>query len=93
MYRRTRRRDTSLGDTCGKHGVSGLRFQRLATTGALYEETGDVEILTVHRWTDEAYLMVLAAERGERIRAEPFEALAWDIGVLFGDDPEDEALT
>lgn len=48
------------------------------------------EVLTVHRWTSEAYLTVLTAERGERIRAEPFDGLEWPVGVLFGDDPDDE---
>lgn len=49
------------------------------------------EILTVHRWTPEAYLIALTAERGERVRAEPFEAIEWPVGVLFGDDPDDDA--
>lgn len=47
------------------------------------------ETLTVHRWTEGGYLLVLAAERGDRVRAEPFEAIELQVGVLFGDD-EDE---
>ncbi len=47
------------------------------------------EILTVHRWATEGYLQVLAAERGERVRAEPFDAIEWPVGMLFGDDPDD----
>ncbi|MSP63846.1 MAG: Uma2 family endonuclease [Myxococcales bacterium] len=47
------------------------------------------EMLTVHRWHPDGYLEVLAAVRGERVRAEPFEAIELPIGVLFGDE-EDE---
>jgi len=48
------------------------------------------EMVTVHRWTPEAYLTVLTAERGERVRAEPFDAVEWAVGVLFGEDPDDD---
>jgi hypothetical protein len=47
------------------------------------------ETLAVYRWSDEGYLEVLTTERGERVRAEPFEALELTVGVLFGEDPED----
>jgi Uma2 family endonuclease len=46
------------------------------------------EILTVLRWTPDGYTEVLAAERGERVRAEPFDAIELQVGVLFGDDEE-----
>ena len=48
------------------------------------------ETLTVHRFTESGYLLVLATERGERVRAEPFEAIELQVGVLFGDDEEGE---
>ncbi|XYH99984.1 Uma2 family endonuclease [Sorangium sp. So ce1128] len=48
------------------------------------------EVLTVHRWMQDGYLIVLTAERGERVKAEPFDAIAWSVGVLFGDDPDEE---
>lgn len=48
----------------------------------------DAEVLTVYRWQEAGYLTVLTAVRGEVVRAEPFEALAWNVGVLFGDEPE-----
>ncbi|WP_434045767.1 Uma2 family endonuclease [Sorangium cellulosum] len=48
------------------------------------------ETLTVYRWTAEGYLVALRAERGERVRAEPFDAIELQVGVLFGDEPEDE---
>jgi hypothetical protein len=35
---------------------------------------------------------VLAAQRGERVRAEPFDAVELQVGAFFGDDePDDEA--
>lgn len=43
--------------------------------------------LTVMRWTDAGYTTVQTAERGETIRAEPFEAVEIVVGTLFGDDP------
>jgi Uma2 family endonuclease len=45
--------------------------------------------LTVYRWSPDGYVEILAAERGERVRAEPFDALEIAVGVLFGDE-EDE---
>lgn len=44
------------------------------------------ETLSVYRWTEVAYLEVLSAERGERVRAEPFDAVEFDVGIFFGDD-------
>ena len=46
-------------------------------------------VLTVYRWGPDGYIEVLAAERGERVKAEPFDAITLQVGVLFGDD-EDE---
>lgn len=47
------------------------------------------ETLTVLRHTPEGYLAALVAKRGERVRAEPFDAVELAVGLLFGDDPED----
>jgi Uma2 family endonuclease len=49
------------------------------------------ETLTVYRWAPDGYIEVLAGERGERVRAEPFEAIPLVVGVLFGDDEEEPA--
>ncbi len=46
------------------------------------------ETLAVHRWSAEGYLEVITAERGERVRAEPFDAIEIAVGVFFGDDEE-----
>lgn len=44
------------------------------------------QTLMVYRWTPEGYLLILAAERGERVRAEPFVEVELDIDALFGDE-------
>lgn len=43
--------------------------------------------LAVMRWSDAGYITVMSAERGEVVRAEPFEAIEIVVGTLFGDDP------
>jgi Uma2 family endonuclease len=48
----------------------------------------ETQILTVYRWQEAGYLTLRAA-RGETVRAEPFEAIAWNVGLLFGDEPEE----
>jgi Uma2 family endonuclease len=47
------------------------------------------QTLVVYRWAEAAYLEILIAERGERVNPEPFEALPLQVGVLFGDDPDE----
>jgi Uma2 family endonuclease len=47
------------------------------------------ETLSVNRWTADGYTEVVAADRTERVRAEPFDAIELSIGVLFGDDEEE----
>ncbi|MCC6554842.1 MAG: Uma2 family endonuclease [Polyangiaceae bacterium] len=48
------------------------------------------ESLSVLRWTPDGYFEILAAERGEVVRAEPFEVLPLRVGVLFGEEDEEE---
>jgi Uma2 family endonuclease len=48
------------------------------------------ETLSVLRWSQDGYVEVLNAIRGERVRAEPFEAVELSVGVFFGDDEEEE---
>lgn len=48
------------------------------------------ETLSVLRWTPQGYSEVLSAQRGETVRAEPFDAVAIPLGVFFGDDDDDE---
>ena len=46
--------------------------------------------LRVFRWTPDGYLVALTAQAGQRVRAEPFDAIELEVGVLFGGDPEDD---
>ena len=43
--------------------------------------------LTIMRWSPDGYVTLMRAERGEVVRAEPFEAIEIVVGTLFGDDP------
>jgi Uma2 family endonuclease len=45
--------------------------------------------LTVMRWSEDGYITLMRAERGEVIRPEPFEAIELHVGTLFGDDPSE----
>ncbi|HJL16941.1 MAG TPA: Uma2 family endonuclease [Sandaracinaceae bacterium LLY-WYZ-13_1] len=44
--------------------------------------------LTVMRWSDEGFVTLLRAERGEVVRPAPFDEIEIAVGALFGDDPE-----
>ena len=46
------------------------------------------ETLTVQRWQEHGYLVVVTAGRSDVIHAEPFEATELRVGLLFGDEPE-----
>lgn len=48
-------------------------------------------VLLVHRLEASGYVVALTAAPGERVRAEPFDALEVNVGALFGDDEEDSA--
>lgn len=48
----------------------------------------DTQTLNVFRHEPLGYLNVLTAERGQRVRAEPFEALELRVEMLLGRDPE-----
>jgi Uma2 family endonuclease len=43
--------------------------------------------LTEMRWSEDGYVTVVSAERGEVVRVPPFEAIEIAVGTLFGDDP------
>jgi len=46
------------------------------------------ETLFVYRWGPDGYIEVLAAQRGERVRAEPFDAIELAVGFFSGEDEE-----
>ena len=43
--------------------------------------------LSVMRWTGDGYVTLLRAERGEVVRAEPFNEVELEVGTLFGEEP------
>jgi Uma2 family endonuclease len=47
------------------------------------------ETLAVYRWHTDGFVEVLMADRDERVRAEPFDAIELRVGVLFGDDDDE----
>jgi Uma2 family endonuclease len=70
--------------------ITKMRIYREAKVTHYWLIDPMVETLTVYRWHPDGYLHVLGARRGERVRAEPFEALDLQVGVFFGDDEDDE---
>jgi Uma2 family endonuclease len=67
--------------------VKKLRLYHLAEIPHYWIVDPREKTLTVMRWSVDGYTTVLAAERGELVRAEPFEATEIDVGAIFGDDP------
>ena len=46
------------------------------------------ETLSVLRWSPDGFIEVPSAMRGEKVRAEPFDAIEISVGVFFGDDDD-----
>jgi Uma2 family endonuclease len=46
--------------------------------------------LAVQRWSPDGYTEVLSAQRGERVRAEPFDAVELAVEAFFEDEEPDE---
>ena len=67
------------------------KFETYRRCGVPHYWIADPQLLTlrVFRWTPEGYLVALTAQAGQRVRAEPFEAVELEVGVLFGGDPEE----
>jgi len=47
------------------------------------------QTLAVYRNDPDGFTQIRVAEKHERVRAEPFDAIELRVGVLFGDDPDD----
>jgi Uma2 family endonuclease len=45
------------------------------------------EVLSVYRWHETGYVLVLSASPGDVVRAEPFDAIDIDVADLFDDAP------
>jgi len=74
-----RRRDT----------VEKLQLYHRAGVGHYWLVDPDEFTLTVMRHEPDGYKVVLAAGRGETVRAEPFDAIELAVGTLFGDEPDE----
>lgn len=51
------------------------------------------QTLTVHRWHPDGYIEVGVADREQRVRLEPFDGIEIYVGMLFGDDDDDDNAT
>lgn len=47
------------------------------------------QTLSVYRHHPDGYLVALVAQKGEIVRAEPFDAIELRVGLMFGEDPDD----
>jgi Uma2 family endonuclease len=66
-------------DTCFRHRV-----------GHFWSLDPENRILTVYRWHADGWLRVCAVTPRQRARLEPFDAVEFEVAVLFGDDPGPE---
>jgi hypothetical protein len=48
------------------------------------------KVLVVHRHSAAGYVVVLTCSSNETVYAEPFDDIELRVGVLFGDEDEDE---
>lgn len=69
--------------------IKKKRAYHRAEVGHYWLLDPDEQTLVVYRWHSEGYTEVLIAERDERIRAEPFEAIELRVAALFDEDDED----
>lgn len=67
-----------LGEKMDIYGAAGVSHYWVADPAN--------RTLVVYGWTPAGYLRVLAAGAGAVVRAEPFDALGLDVGLLFGDE-------
>lgn len=68
--------------------VAKMRLYHEAKVAHYWLLDPQIETLTVYRWHPDGYLHVLGARRGERVRAEPFDAIELQVGIFFGEDEE-----
>jgi Uma2 family endonuclease len=76
----------------GRGGPGGwwIKLRIYQSTGVAHDWIVDplAGTLTVHRWSNDGYVVVLVARRGEIFRAEPFAELELSLSALLGDDLE-----
>lgn len=66
--------------------VAKMRLYHQSSVAHYWIIDPEAETLAVYRWHEDGYLHVLGAQKGERVKAEPFDAIELLVGVLFGDD-------
>ena len=66
--------------------VDKLRTYQRCGVGHYWIVDPRSETLTVYRHRAGEYVLALVAGRTERVRVEPFEAIEFPVGVLFGDE-------
>jgi Uma2 family endonuclease len=49
----------------------------------------DTRSLAVYRDSPDGYINVLLAHAGQTVRAEPFQAIEIQVGLMFGEDRDD----
>ena len=67
------------------HALSEL-WSKLRITRVEYNPAEGAFWDVLYRWAPDGYLEALSAERVERVRAEPFDAIDLHIGFFFGDE-------
>jgi Uma2 family endonuclease len=70
--------------------VDKLRVLHAAAVPHYWIANPEERTLVVHRWQPGGYLIVLTAAADEEVRAEPFEATPLRLGVLFGDEDDED---
>lgn len=70
--------------------VDKMRTLRASAVPHYWILNPEEKILVVHRHSAAGYVVVLTATSGETICAEPFDDVELRVGVLFGDEDEDE---
>jgi Uma2 family endonuclease len=68
------------------------KFRVLQAAGVPHYWIVDPEekVIIVHRLEPHGYLVALTAATGETVRAEPFDAVELRVGVVFGDEDDEE---
>ena len=74
------------GDSRRRDGMQKLRIYADHAVPHYWLVDAERERLTILRLTDNGYVEILQAGRGELVRAEPFDAVELQVGLLFGDD-------
>ncbi len=70
--------------------VDKLRILHAAQVPHYWIANPEEKTLVIHRYHPEGYVIVLTALSGEVVRAEPFDGVDLRVGVLFGDDEDEE---